>query len=147
MSFKYINQIANAENLQQFLELVDLSAGSGQDVNNAFDLSEKLHKTPPMKVCLELINQEPACAQMLKERYRGPLYDLEAMLKMPKGSLGWTYARVLSTLGYDPQFYRIPEKFETDAEYVSKSDHREMGAIDRTLLIKIESKINSLPDF
>jgi len=119
MGFKYINQIADSNNIQKFLELVDLAAGSGKDVNNAFDLSEKLHNSNPMKVCLQAIQKEPSCLEMLKERYVGPLYDLDAMLKMPKGSLGWTYAKVLSTLGYDPQFYRIPEKFETDAEYIT----------------------------
>lgn len=119
MGFKYINQMSNSDNLNQFLELVDLAAGSGKDVNNAFDLSERLHNSRPMKVCLQAIEKEPSCLQMLKEKYVGPLYDLNEMLKMPKGSLGWTYATVMSTLGYDPQFYRIPEKFETDADYVT----------------------------
>jgi hypothetical protein len=38
MGFKYINEISNSDNLNQFLELVDLAAGSSKDVNNAFDL-------------------------------------------------------------------------------------------------------------
>jgi ubiquinone biosynthesis protein COQ4 len=119
MGFKYLNQIAEKKNLETFLELVDLAAGSGQDVNNAIDLSKKLHETAPMKVCLQILNQDADCAQMLKERYVGSYFDLETMLKMPKGSLGWTYAKVLSTLGYDPQFYRNTEDFKTDADYVT----------------------------
>ncbi len=119
MGFKYINQIANPDNLQEFLNLVDLAAGAGQNVNNAIDLSQKLHETAPMKVCLQILNQDADCAQMLKECYVGPYFDLETMLKMPKGSLGWTYAKVLSTLGYDPQFYRSTENFKTDADYVT----------------------------
>ncbi|MGF1489555.1 MAG: Coq4 family protein [Prochloraceae cyanobacterium] len=38
---------------------------------------------------------------------------------MPKHSLGWTYAKVMTTVGYDPQFYRRPESFVNDAAYVS----------------------------
>ncbi len=119
MSFKYINQIASQQNIEQFLELLDMAAGAGKDVNNAFDLSEKLHESNPMKICLQAIQKEPESAKILQERYVGPLYDLDKMLKMPKGSLGWTYAKVLSTLGYDPQFYRIPAEFKTDADYVT----------------------------
>lgn len=119
MSFKYINNIANKENLQKFLELVDLAAGSGQDVNSVFDVSEKLNQSKPMNRCLKALQSNPASAEMIQERYVGPLYDLEAMLKMPKYSLGWTYARIMSTLGYDPQFYRRPETFNNDAAYVS----------------------------
>ncbi|ELR96218.1 Coq4 family protein [Gloeocapsa sp. PCC 73106] len=119
MSFKYINNVAKKENLEKFLELVDLAAGSGQDVNNVFDISEKLNQSTPMNKCLKAIKNHPASAQMLEEKYVGPLYDLEAMLKMPKHSLGWTYANIISVLGYDPQFYRRPETFINDAAYVS----------------------------
>ncbi|GFE67902.1 Coq4 family protein [Chroococcus sp. FPU101] len=119
MSFRYIDQLLTPENLKQFLELVDLGAGANKDVNNVFDLSDKLHSSRPMQLCIQAIKSNPASAEILKERYVGPPYELEAMLKMPKGSLGWTYAKVLSTLGYDPQFYRTPDHFENDAEYIS----------------------------
>jgi ubiquinone biosynthesis protein Coq4 len=105
--------------MQQFLEFVDLAAGSGKDVNNVFDMSEKFNPTRPMQRCVKAIQNNPASAAMLQERYVGPLYDLEAMLKMPKYSLGWTYAQVMNTLGYDPQFYRRPESFANDAEYIT----------------------------
>lgn len=119
MGFRYINNLAQPEKLNQFLELADLAAGAGKDVNNVFDLSDRLNNSRPMALCIQAIQQDPASAKMLEERYMGAPYDLEAMLQMPEGSLGWTYARVLSTLGYDPQFYRTPSHFNTDAEYVS----------------------------
>jgi ubiquinone biosynthesis protein COQ4 len=72
-----------------------------------------------MDRCLMALRSNPASARMLEERYVGPLYDLEAMARMPKYSLGWTYARVMSTMGYDPQFYRRPERFADDAAYVN----------------------------
>lgn len=119
MGFKYINNLVTRENIQKFLELVDLAAGSGQDVNNVFDISEKLNQSVPMNRCLKAIKKNPACIQMLEEQYVGPPYDLDKMLQMPKGSLGWTYGRVMSTLDYDPQFYRQPETFANEAAYVS----------------------------
>lgn len=119
MSFRYIDHLITPENLKQFLELADLAAGAPRDVNNVFDLSDKLHSSRPMQLCIQAIQSNPASAEFLKERYVGSPYDLEEMLNMPKGSLGWTYAKVLSTLGYDPQFYRTPDRFENDAEYIS----------------------------
>lgn len=119
MSFRYINNLITPDKVNQFLELVDLAAGAGQNVSAAFDLSEKLHGSRPMQLCIKAVQSNPACAAILQERYVGPPYDLEAMLAMPKDSLGWTYAKVLSTLGYDPQFYRTPQSFEQDDDYIT----------------------------
>ncbi len=118
-SFKYINDLVSRGNLQQFLEFVDLAAGAGKDVNNVFDLSDRFSHSRPMERCLEAIRSNPASAHMLEERYVGPVYDLEVMKQMPRYSLGWTYGQVMSTMGYDPQFYRRPEHFADDAAYVN----------------------------
>ncbi|MFZ4596469.1 MAG: Coq4 family protein [Verrucomicrobiaceae bacterium] len=40
------------------------------------------------------------------------------MLQYPKDSLGWTYAKVLSAINYDPQFYRKRE-IKTDVDYIT----------------------------
>lgn len=72
-----------------------------------------------MQLCAQVIKHDPASAKMLEEKYVGSPYDLEVMLQMPKGFLGWTYARVMSTLGFDPQFYPAPpSSFETDGGYI-----------------------------
>lgn len=119
MSFKYIDKMVNPDNMKQFLELVDYAAGGGVDVNNIFDLSEKLHGSRAMGLCTRAVGLNPASAEMLAQRYMGPRYDLDAMLKMPKGSLGWTYAKIMTALGYDPDFYRTPESFKNDEEYIT----------------------------
>jgi ubiquinone biosynthesis protein COQ4 len=49
-SFKYINDIVSRGNLTQFLELVDLAAGAGRDVNKVFDLSDRLNGSRPRGV-------------------------------------------------------------------------------------------------
>ena len=118
-SFKYINDLASRDNLTKFLELVDLAAGAGKDMNNVFDLSDRLNQSRPMNRCLTALRSDPASARMLEERYVGPAYDLGAMSRLPKYSLGWTYAQVMTTMGYDPQFYRQPERFADDAASVN----------------------------
>lgn len=124
MGFRYINNLITPDNLNRFLELADLAAGAGKDTNNVFDLSDRLNVSRPMERCLEAIQLEPASAQLVAERYVGAPYDLESLLQLPPGSLGWTYAKVLSTLNYDPQFYRTPESFNSDAEYISYRVYR-----------------------
>jgi ubiquinone biosynthesis protein Coq4 len=119
MGFKYIDELAKKKNIDKFLEFIDLAAGSGKDTNNVFDMSEKFNSTVPMQRCIKAIEKDPKSAAFVKERYVGSLYDLKAMLEMPKYSLGWTYAKILSTLDYDPQFYRRPESFASDAEYIT----------------------------
>ncbi|MBR8828151.1 MAG: pyrroloquinoline quinone biosynthesis protein [Gomphosphaeria aponina SAG 52.96 = DSM 107014] len=124
MGYKYINQLASPENVKTFLEFVDLAAGAGKDVNNVWDIGDKMRNSKQMQLCLRTIQQEPACAQMLKEKYMGPAFDIEALLKMPKGSLGWTYAKIMSTLGYDPQFYRVRDNLDEDIDYIASRIHK-----------------------
>jgi ubiquinone biosynthesis protein Coq4 len=47
----------------------------------------------------------------------GPDIDLNALLQLPRGTLGHTYATVLTKLGYDPNFYRRRE-IKTDEDWV-----------------------------
>jgi ubiquinone biosynthesis protein Coq4 len=118
MSYRYINKLATPENLNRFLEFVDLAAGAGTETANVWEIERRFVNSLPMQLCVKSILQEPASAQLVQERYVGPAYDLEAMLKMPKGSLGWTYAKIMTALGYDPQFYPQHRQFESDADYI-----------------------------
>ena len=118
MSFKYINELATPENVQALLTFIDLAAGSGVDVNAVFDIGDKLRDSPQMQQCVQWIKEDPVSSDALTEKYMGPDYDLKSMLTMPKGSLGWTYARVISSLGYDPKFYRLRPSLDTDADYI-----------------------------
>lgn len=118
MSFNYINQITSPENMEKFAELVRIAAGAGEDVSNAFQVSHRFLGTKPMELCVRAIMSDPNSAEMVKERYVGTNYDLNAMLAMPKNSLGWTYAKVISTMGYDPQFYPPAQAEMTEEEYI-----------------------------
>lgn len=117
MGFKYINEIATPDNINQLLTFIDHVAGAGTDVNEVFDISDLLRNSPQMERCLTWMREDAATAQMIEAQYLGPEYDLDKMLQMPEGSLGWTYARVMSALGYEPHFYRL-RNIEKDADYV-----------------------------
>ena len=48
MGFKYINELATPENVQELLTFIDLAAGAGVDVNAVFDIGSDFHvKKPP----------------------------------------------------------------------------------------------------
>ena len=117
MSFKYINEIATQENINELLTFIDLVAGSPIDTNNVFDISDKLRDSTQMEECLAYMKQDQATSAMLAERYMGPDFDLEKLSKMPEGSLGWTYAKVMTAINYKPDFYRL-RSVESDADYV-----------------------------
>ena len=117
MSFKYINEIATQENINDVLTFIDLVAGSPINTNNVFDISDKLRDSTQIEECLAYMKQDQATSAMLAERYMGPDFDLEKLSKMPEGSLGWTYAKVMTAINYKPDFYRL-RSVESDADYV-----------------------------
>jgi ubiquinone biosynthesis protein COQ4 len=118
MGFKYIDELATDENVRTFLNLADMVAGTGLETANVFDIEDSLRDSHLMVKCLEAVRKDPDSARLLAERYMGEEFDLKKMLKMPRNSLGWTYARVLSAMNYNPQFYRIRE-IHSDIDYVT----------------------------
>lgn len=121
MGFRYLNQIASAEHIQEFLELADLAAGGGKDAGNVFELSRRLNGHP-MTRCLRRLHQDPAAAALIQARQLCGPYDVAALKRMPKGSLGHTYATVMETLGYDIDFFPDPgfyNNLESDGDYVN----------------------------
>ena len=117
MGFKYLDGLATPENITVFHSLFDKVAGARFDSQNFFDIEDLLANSPQMLKCLEAVKCDPDSAQLLKERYLGPELILETLLQYPKDSLGWTYAKVLSAMEYDPQFYRKRE-LNTDIDYI-----------------------------
>ena len=118
MGFKYIDALATPENIEEFLKIKDMVAGVGLETSNVFDLEDALKDSPLMQKCLAEVRNDPASAKALEERYIGEDLNLEKLLEMPPHSLGWTYAKVLSALNYDPQFYRARD-IRSDIDYIT----------------------------
>ncbi|MBE9173581.1 pyrroloquinoline quinone biosynthesis protein [Cyanobium sp. LEGE 06143] len=122
MSFRYLDRVASAESIQQFLDLADLAVGAGQSADNVFMLSHRLRASRPMQLCLSRLQRDPASWAWVEQRRPISPYNLEALRAMPKGSLGHTYGTVMATLGYDINFFPEPAFFnnlESDADYIN----------------------------
>jgi ubiquinone biosynthesis protein Coq4 len=89
--------------------VTDLIKSMGEKTDNVFDIQDQFRGSPQMQACVERVKAIPEARQMMEERYLGPDIDLNALLQLPRGSLGHTYATVLTSLGYDPNFYRRRE--------------------------------------
>ena len=122
MGFRYLDKIATAEHVQQFLELADLALGAGHSADNVFLLSHRLRTSRPMQLCRKRVERDPACQALIDQRrFCGP-YDSERLLAMPRGSLGHTYATALQAMGYDINFFPDPSFYnnlEEDADYIN----------------------------
>jgi len=122
MGFRYLDQIATQEHIQEFLSLVDLAAGAGQSASNAFLLSHRLSGSAPMRLCERILGEDPAAKALIQERRLCGPYDANKLRGLPKGSLGHTFVTVLDTLGYDINFFPEPEFFNdlaSDADYIN----------------------------
>jgi ubiquinone biosynthesis protein COQ4 len=122
MGFRYLDRVASKDNLHSFLELADLAAGAGESANNVFLLSHRLRQSNPMQVCQRLLERDPASRALIQQRRLSGPYNMEALLALPRGSLGHTYATVMKTMGYDINFFPNPEFYanlESDADYIN----------------------------
>lgn len=66
---------------------------------------------------IDHLTAQPGGAEAMARRARVNEIDLQALAKLPEGTLGRTYADHMITLGLDPYFY--PKRdVKTDADYV-----------------------------
>ncbi|MCP9774716.1 Coq4 family protein [Cyanobium sp. WAJ14-Wanaka] len=122
MGFRYLDQLADPAQIQQFLELADLFAGAGQSAQNIFELSNRLRHSAPMQLCRKRLARNPACQALIDQRRPCGPYNGEQLLAMPKGTLGHTYATALQAMGYDIGFFPEPAFFnhlQEDADYIN----------------------------
>jgi len=122
MGFRYLNAIASQQHIDEFLQLADLAAGSGADANNVFELSRQLSQDKPMRLCETRLRKDPDAARLIDARRLCGPYDIDALLQLPKGSLGHTYATVMRALDYDISFFPDPAFYNnlaSDADYIN----------------------------
>lgn len=113
--------MTKAENLNKLRDLVNyqVKATPESSLRTVFDIEDGFRDTMWMKACVAKIKSDPDSAKILQERYVEPEWDLDKMLKLPKNSLGWTYAKIMSTLQYDPHFYRDRKNIDEETDYVT----------------------------
>ena len=67
-----------------------------------------------MNNCIQKLKKDPDSTMMFEERYMGPEYNLDDLIKLPKNSLGYTYAKLMKTMGFEPHFYRSRDRPSLD---------------------------------
>lgn len=105
MGFRYLTSLSSRENLDDFLNLMDLAAGSGDSAANVFELTHLMRASNPMKLCLKLLAQHSESQALIDQRFVGDAYDSAALRALPQGTLGHTYATVMEVMGYDMNFF------------------------------------------
>lgn len=98
--------------------VTDLLKSMGEKTENVFDIEDNFRGSDQMKVCVDRVKAIPEARSLMEARYMGPAIDLEALSKLPNGTLGQTYATVMKALGFDPNFFRQRE-IETDDDWVT----------------------------
>ncbi|MFM7886672.1 MAG: Coq4 family protein [Pseudanabaena sp.] len=81
------------------------------------DLTYGLLETSAYDQLSQYLNQDPACATLIRDRYIPPTHDLGALLNMPPDSLGYIYAAQMMKTGFDPNLH-AGMTAKSDAEYV-----------------------------
>lgn len=104
--------------IRNFYTVTDLLKSEGEKTENVFDIDDSFRGSAQMQACVERVKAIPEARAMMAERYMGPEIDLDALLQLPAGTLGHTYATVLTALGYDPNFYRRRE-IKADEDWVT----------------------------
>ncbi len=98
--------------------VVDLLKSMGQNTDSVFDIEDNFRGTKQISVCVDRVKAIPEARALMESRYLGPMIDLEAMSQLSRGTLGHTYASVMKSLDYDPNFFRQRE-IKTDEDWLT----------------------------
>ncbi|MFB2891529.1 Coq4 family protein [Aerosakkonemataceae cyanobacterium BLCC-F50] len=109
-------QRRNIDYIQTIKGVVTLLRDPGQ-TDSIYDVEEGLRNIKAAQLSVEFLKSKPEVAAIIQERYLAPQPDMDALLKLPKGSLGYEYASYLTAAGFDPNFYRKIEVVD-DVSYV-----------------------------
>lgn len=81
------------------------------------ELTYGLFSTPSYGKMAEYLNQNPACASLIGDRYIPCNHDLDELITYPSDSLGYIYATTIKKMGYNPNLH-AGMKAKSDGEYV-----------------------------
>lgn len=81
------------------------------------EMSYGLLNTPAFGLTAERLKRDPACAELIGDRYIPPAHDLDLLLTYPENSLGYVYAAAMKKSGFDPNLH-TGMTVESDAHYV-----------------------------
>lgn len=82
------------------------------------EMSRTLLETPSFAKAVKTLQQDPACAALIAERYMAPAHDLETLLQYPADSLGYFYAKKMKEQGFRAEDLYESMSITSDASYV-----------------------------
>ncbi len=101
------------------LKLLAAIGRSGGDLSSIADLVDNFLDSPQMADCVRRFRALPGGAELMDGRYPPLQPDIEALRQLPKGSLGQRYAELITSLGYDPEFFR-PRPVSSEAQWLTQ---------------------------
>ncbi|AFY95045.1 Coq4 family protein [Chamaesiphon minutus] len=81
------------------------------------EMSDALLETPAFDLAAQQLKRNPACAELIRDRYIPANYDIDKLLTYPQDSLGYIYASAIKGSGFDPNLH-IGMSAASDAQYV-----------------------------
>ncbi|MEM7555757.1 MAG: Coq4 family protein [Cyanobacteria bacterium P01_A01_bin.84] len=84
---------------------------------SVFDIVEGMRNTNASKFALKYIQSHPEVDKIIQERHIPDIPNIEALLKYPQTSLGYTYASYIKESNFQADFYR-KLKVKDDISYV-----------------------------
>ena len=101
------------------LKLLTAIGRSGGDLASIADLVDSFIDSPQMADCIRRFRATPGGAELMDQRYPPLQPDIERLSQLPIGSLGERYARLITSLGYDPEFFR-PRPTDSEAQWLTQ---------------------------
>src|SRR5262249_27247978 len=98
---------------------VEFVLGQGRDTPTVGRLEAQFRERPAMKTCIERLKAAPAARKCIDERYMGPELNLDELATYPRGSLGYTFAKIMKHLGYAAHFYTDRPSIDEETDYVT----------------------------
>ena len=94
-------------------------ARSGGDLKAIADLVDSMIATPQMADCLRRCREQADGPALIDGRYPPLQPKMGFLTALPEGSLGRSYAELLLSRGYDPEFFR-PRVLSSDAHWLTQ---------------------------
>jgi ubiquinone biosynthesis protein COQ4 len=74
-------------------------------LKSVFEMSSALLDTPAFDLTVKHLKRDPACAELIGDRYIPPAHDLDRLLTYPDNSLGYIYAKTMKESGFNPNLH------------------------------------------
>jgi len=88
-----------------------------EGTESVFDIEDGLRDIRAAEGVVTRVSRDPEVAEMMRARYLAAPVDIDALERLPEGTLGNAFARHILDHGFDPDYYRKLE-VATDQDWV-----------------------------